>query len=365
MYKLEIESYKAELAEILKNKSENVINAEKSRKWLLLIYGVIMAFILLSFVCIVKEIISTGEEITNIIVIGFIISVITTIIFFVLINKKLNKITEIIKNEIVYIIIEKIYGNCKYYADKKIEKEDYYRSGIFEEELNTIYIGNDLVEYEEGGIITRTSELDVSYHTGSGKNRRYYNQFKGVYFVNEIENMSGNEMLIKYKEKRINVICGKIYGVIFLLAIIFIPVLQYNFNIVMMIPSIIVIGFILFVVFLAKKRKNKEKLEITIDERLNREFYITGNNSFACKVFNYELIEEMLKFRKESKIDLNISIRDNKIYIVFITNRDMFELKFFTGFDRDFLNNYIILKKCMELNKLICEEVVKQLEKGE
>lgn len=363
--KIEIESYKAELKEVLKNKSYTVINAEKSRKWLLMLYVVMVLSILASFVYMVKKRIANGEEIANIIIIGCIVLIIGTIIFFVLIDNRLNKITGVIKNEIVSIIIDRVYGDCKYYADKKIEKEDYYGSGIFEEKLNTKYIGNDLVEYGEDENITRVSELNVSYHTGNGKSRRDYNQFKGVYFVNEIENMSGNEMLIKCKEKRTNNIIGKIFVGLFLAGIILMPGLQCNFNILSMIPSIIVVSFVLVLLLIVKNKKRKEKLEITIDERLNREFYVTGNNNFACKVFNHELIEEILKFREDLKIELSMSIRDNKIYTAFHTNVDMFELNFFTGFDKEYLDNYIVLKKCMELNKLICKEVINQLEKGE
>jgi len=88
------------------------------------------------------------------------------------------------KSLVIQRIVHFIDENLNYDADECIDKSTFMLSKIFTTKPNR-YKGDDLVWGKTGATEIKFSEIKAAYETGSGKNRRRYTIFKGLFFIGD------------------------------------------------------------------------------------------------------------------------------------------------------------------------------------
>lgn len=88
------------------------------------------------------------------------------------------------KSLVIQRIVSFIDENLNYDADECIDKSTFMLSKIFTKKPN-IYKGDDLVWGKTGATEIKFSEIKAEHESGSGKNRRRYTIFKGLFFIGD------------------------------------------------------------------------------------------------------------------------------------------------------------------------------------
>ncbi|MHC4243227.1 MAG: DUF3137 domain-containing protein [Planctomycetota bacterium] len=88
------------------------------------------------------------------------------------------------KSLIIQKIVHFIDENLNYDANERIDKTTFMMSKIFTTKPNR-YKGDDLVWGKAGATEIKFSEIKAEHESGSGKNRRRYTIFKGLFFVGD------------------------------------------------------------------------------------------------------------------------------------------------------------------------------------
>jgi hypothetical protein len=88
------------------------------------------------------------------------------------------------KSVVIQRIVHFIDENLNYDADGYIDHETFMLSKIFTKKPN-IYKGDDLVWGKTGATEIKFSEIKAEHESGSGKNRRRYTIFKGLFFIGD------------------------------------------------------------------------------------------------------------------------------------------------------------------------------------
>ncbi len=88
------------------------------------------------------------------------------------------------KSLVIQRIVHFIDENLNYDADGYIDHETFMLSKIFTKKPN-IYKGDDLVWGKTGATEIKFSEIKAEHESGSGKNRRRYTIFKGLFFIGD------------------------------------------------------------------------------------------------------------------------------------------------------------------------------------
>ena len=88
------------------------------------------------------------------------------------------------KSVVIQRIVRFIDENLNYDADDYIDHETFMLSKIFTQKPN-IYKGDDLVWGKTGATEIKFSEIKAEHESGSGKNRRRYTIFKGLFFIGD------------------------------------------------------------------------------------------------------------------------------------------------------------------------------------
>ena len=88
------------------------------------------------------------------------------------------------KSLVIQRIVHFIDENLNYDADECIDKSTFMLSKIFTTKPNQ-YQGDDLVWGKTGATEIKFSEIKAEHESGSGKNRRRYTIFKGLFFIGD------------------------------------------------------------------------------------------------------------------------------------------------------------------------------------
>lgn len=88
------------------------------------------------------------------------------------------------KSLVIERIVHFIDENLNYAADDCIDKSTFMLSKIFTTKPNR-YKGDDLVSGKVGATKIKFSEIHAEHESGSGKNRRRYTVFKGLFFIGD------------------------------------------------------------------------------------------------------------------------------------------------------------------------------------
>ncbi len=88
------------------------------------------------------------------------------------------------KSLVIQRIVHFIDENLNYDADECIDKTTFMLSKIFTTKPNR-YKGDDLVWGKTGATEIKFSEIKAEHESGSGKNRRRYTIFKGLFFIGD------------------------------------------------------------------------------------------------------------------------------------------------------------------------------------
>lgn len=88
------------------------------------------------------------------------------------------------KSLVIERIVHFIDENLSYAANNCIDKSTFMLSKIFTTKPNR-YKGDDLVWGKTGATKIRFSEIHAEHESGSGKNRRRYTVFKGLFFIGD------------------------------------------------------------------------------------------------------------------------------------------------------------------------------------
>jgi len=88
------------------------------------------------------------------------------------------------KSLVIQRIVHFIDENLNYAADDCIDKSTFMLSKIFSTKPNR-YKGDDLVWGKTGATTIKFSEIHAVHESGSGKNRRRYTVFKGLFFIGD------------------------------------------------------------------------------------------------------------------------------------------------------------------------------------
>ena len=88
------------------------------------------------------------------------------------------------KSLVIQRIVHFIDENLNYDADGYVDKTTFVLSKIFTTKPNR-YKGDDLVWGKTGATEIKFSEIKAEHESGSGKNRRRYTIFKGLFFIGD------------------------------------------------------------------------------------------------------------------------------------------------------------------------------------
>jgi hypothetical protein len=88
------------------------------------------------------------------------------------------------KSLVIQRIVKFIHENLNYNANGCIDKTTFVSSKIFTTRPNR-YKGDDLVWGKTGATQIKFSEIKAEHESGSGKNKRRYTIFKGLFFIGD------------------------------------------------------------------------------------------------------------------------------------------------------------------------------------
>lgn len=272
------------------------------------------------------------------------------------------------KENVMPDIIEKVFENSFYNAEKFIDKELYYESGLFEVKDRTNYSGSDYIEYERDEIKTVASKLKVTYTTGSGKSTSHHTQFLGEYFINIFEKeFEDDKLIIEYKERLSSL--GKITDFLFYnIFLVFISAVLYIITAIYKLGAIALVGIVIFIVFVNIKKymdlSNLDELR-KFGEKYGKEFsnmfLMIGSYVIADKILTEDLTKALIEAKKYKGVKTNISIRNNIVYIAFETGRELFASGLFDDNKEKYEKDYYLIKEIRKVNDIIADKVLKAL----
>lgn len=242
--------------------------------------------------------------------------------------------------------IEKVlnskWGKINYRPNETIERDDYYKSGIYIDDHNTVYKGKNYIEYKNDEKLIVVSELDVKKNTNSRVGE--LQEFKGVMFKSYIKKLKVNDNILIYlKKPKLNIVTIiKIWLLMLILGGWVLPK-EYIF---FMFGIIVLIGFLYKeIVGIIRGQKS-----IELSKNFNKYFCIIGEKEEVKRKINIEIVESLINFYKKNGISVKISIKNKELYLLFDN---------ITIFDNDSLDFSVEIENCIEINNLLINELNK------
>lgn len=197
----------------------------------------------------------------------------------------------VFKIVIIQNIVHFIEENLKYSQHSYIPKPIFLMSKIFNTTPN-IYIGDDLVSGKVGATKIEFSEINAEHESGSGKNRRRYTVFKGLFFIGDFNKHFSSETVVL--PDTTESLLGK-FG----------QKLQ-SLNIF---------------------RGELIKLE---DPEFERYFAVYGNNQIEARyILSTSLMKRIVDFKKKSNRKIYLSFVGSKVFVAISYTRKLFEPRLF------------------------------------
>ena len=214
------------------------------------------------------------------------------VILIVIVTKHSTKnYTSGFKLRVIAAIVRFVDDGLDYHPEDHVSKREFNDSGIFQTKPNR-YKGDDLV----GGMVGKTnimfSEIDAKHVSGSGKNRRVRQIFKGLFFVADFnKHFSGKTVVVSDVAEKMFGRFGKMLQ-------------SMNFT-----------------------RGQLIKLD---DPQFERMFAVYADDQIEARyILSTSLMERMLNFRKDTGKAIQFSFVGSKIYVAIPYKKKLFEPKIF------------------------------------
>lgn len=317
------------------NKILNVRETQEDEKSIVIANGIIIGgTVTFIMACIIGGTEFIRGDLFYIFIFGFIAIESLTILY---ICKKKTLVNKKYKEIVMPDIIENIIGDCYYDKDKFIAKELYYESGLYGKKDRTDYTGSDYIKYDRNKIKTVASKLKVTYITGDGRSAIKHTQFKGEYFINIFEKklkyekisveFNGKISMLDRIKKFIlmNIVLITLVGIPSILTVV-------KFGIITLIIGMFLISFFNYHMYMEMRNLDiLKKYGERYGEEFSNLFLMQGSYIIGDKILTNDLIKILIDFKKKLGIKISISIRNNIVYIVFGTRRDLFNTKIFNN----------------------------------
>jgi hypothetical protein len=231
----------------------------------------------------------TLVEIANIEAIKIIVGLSFPLAFW-LVHRKYKTYREIFKSEVMVPVCREFFPDLVYRPESCISKSFYDEAELFRSELDN-YSGNDHFRGKIGEVDFEFSELNCSYETGSGKNRRRVQVFKGFFFVGDFH----REIYFRTKVQ---------------------PDLAEN--------VLGILGRGIQRVFSGNRLVDLE------DPEFEKLFRVTSDDQVEARyILTPKFMETLKEFRNRIGVNVSVSFVNSKMFLAVYTNEDYFEPRLF------------------------------------
>ncbi|MDT8302222.1 MAG: DUF3137 domain-containing protein [Sedimentisphaerales bacterium] len=195
------------------------------------------------------------------------------------------------KSLVIVKIVHFIDENLNYDADGYIDHETFMLSKIFTTKPNR-YKGDDLVWGKTGATEIKFSEIKAEHESGSGKNRRRYTIFKGLFFIGDFNKHFNCETIVLPDTAE------KLFG---------------HFGQKLQSMNIF--------------RGQLIKLE---DPEFENHFVVYGDDQIQARyILSMSLMERIVEFRKKTDRKIYLSFVGSKVFVAVSYTKSLFEPRLF------------------------------------
>jgi hypothetical protein len=195
------------------------------------------------------------------------------------------------KSLVIGKIVHFIDENLNYDADECIDKSTFMLSKIFTTKPNR-YKGDDLVWGKTGATEIKFSEIKAEHESGSGKNRRRYTIFKGLFFIGDFNKHFTCETVVLPDTAE------KLFG---------------HFGQKLQSMNIF--------------RGQLIKLE---DPEFENHFVVYGDDQIQARyILSMSLMERIVEFRKKTGRKIYLSFVGSKVFVAVSYTKSLFEPRLF------------------------------------
>jgi len=214
------------------------------------------------------------------------------------------------KSLVIQRIVHFIDENLNYDADGYIDHETFMLSKIFTKKPN-IYKGDDLVWGKTGATEIKLSEIKAEHESGSGKNRRRYTIFKGLFFIGDFNKHFTCETVVLPDTAE------KLFG---------------HFGQKLQSMNIF--------------RGQLIKLE---DPEFENHFVVYGDDQIQARyILSMSLMERIVEFRKKTGRKIYLSFVGSKVFVAVSYTKSLFEPRLFrTLLDFEPVREYFDRTSCL------------------
>jgi len=207
------------------------------------------------------------------------------------------------KSLVIQRIVHFIDENLNYAAGDCIDKSTFMLSTIFTTKPNR-YKGDDLVSGKVGATKIKFSEIHAEHESGSGKNRRRYTVFKGLFFIGDFNKDFTTQTVVLPDTAE------KLFG--------YLGQKLQSLNIF---------------------RGQLIKLE---DPEFEKHFAIYGNDQIQARyILSTSLMERIVEFKKKTGRKIYLSFVGSMVFVAVSYTRSLFEPRIFkTLLDFDPIQKY-------------------------
>lgn len=233
----------------------------------------------------------------------FIPAVLCLIIGVVLCNFLTRGYVAKFKSLVIERIVHFIDENLNYDADECIDKSTFMLSKIFTTKPNR-YKGDDLVWGKVGATKIKFSEIHAEHESGSGKNRRRYTVFKGLFFIGDFNKDFTTQTVVLPDTAE------KLFG--------YLGQKLQSLNIF---------------------RGQLIKLD---DPEFEKHFVVYGNDQIQARyILSTSLMERIVEFKKKTGRKIYLSFVGSMVFVAVSYTRSLFEPRIFkTLLDFDPIRKY-------------------------
>lgn len=266
------------------------------------------------------------------------------------------------KTNYIQKILSENFENIQYKYDESISIEDYFNSGIFRKLNNCEYNGNDYMKKSNIKYETEMSYIEVTYAERS----RRVTQFSGYFIKNEIKRKTKNEDSFIIEPKETIWVKG-ILAILFALIINFFLFIVGGVIVIYVIPQVkehnltrldlIAFFSISLILSIMLMRKYYQSKNLLLNSKFDKIYKYEGNSEHLKEIFKESLVSNIFAFRKKYKAEVYISKIEDKIYLAIKTYKKIPE-----GLTQEeknlILERFLVLQGALELNDLICKEIL-------
>ena len=285
-----------------------LIALDEDRKYLLKKYLIPVAiFVVLAVLSFVVFMLIQGSS--QIPLVAMFIFVIIAVIFYFSGKSEINLYKYRFKTEIIGKLVSFIDESLKYVPNAGILEHEYLMSNLFLKDPDRFH-SEDLVQGKLGKTEIKFSEVHSEYKTQTTDSKgvsktEWHTIFKGIFFIADFnkEFITNTVILPDIAEKFFGSFLGSKFQ-------------KMNFS-----------------------RGQLIKLE---NPEFEKEFAVYGNDQIEARyILTPDLMERILKFKKESKKELYISFLASKMYVAIPYKENLFEPKYFkTIIDKQMIIKY-------------------------